>query len=235
VAVWDVRGSIDDVVETSTDRRQAAAAPVMALAPAVVAGQVAGQLGGQAGDGGATMPAWVDYVSALGPVIVLVGALVGAVLAWSATRRDRWWARTQWAVDHVLGDVADAQLVGLAVLEVQVRHARSTEEAGVIGAVSDTLLEPLLAETSADPTGDATDADATVLATRYVVRPARPRTTTQSALPPPDGDAGRPGTPRVVPVTAVERDAARLRTQVDTRLGRATPSPVADVARAGPG
>ncbi len=72
-----------------------------------------------------TMPAWVEYVAALGPLTVLAGALVAAVLAWSATRRDRWWARTQWAVDHVLGDDTDAQVVALAVLGVQVRHARS--------------------------------------------------------------------------------------------------------------
>jgi hypothetical protein len=224
--VWDARGSIDDVVETSTQRRHAAAAPVALVPAATVAGPVA--------DGAATMPGWVDYVTALGPVMVLAGALVAAVLAWSATRRDRWWSRTQWAVDHVLAGDADAQVVGLAVLEVQVRHARSSEEAGVIGAVSDTLLEPLLAETSPGTDDPTPGPDGAVGAARYVVRPARPRAAARS-VPPPDRPDEALGTARVVPVSAVERDAARLRAQVDTRLGRPTPAAVTEVARASPG
>jgi hypothetical protein len=219
--VWVVRGSIGDVVETSTDLRHHAATPVV-LALAASTGTTV--------DGAATTPAWVDYVTALGPVILLVGALVGAVLAWSATRRDRWWARTQWAVDHVLGDDTDAQVVALAVLEVQVRHARSAEEAGVIGAVSDTLLEPLLAEATPDGAGAG--------ATRYVVRPTRSRATALTAPDaPPTGraDTGDGDTARVVTVSAVERDAARLRAQVDTRLGHRSPQSVTDVARASPG
>jgi hypothetical protein len=218
--VSEGRGSIEDVVETSTGLRYRAATPVVVLG-VVATPTPAG--------GTSTMPAWVDYVAALGPLIFLVGALVAAVLAWSATRRDRWWARTQWAVDHVLGDDTDAQVVALAVLEVQVRHARSAEEAGVIGAVSDTLLGPLLAET---PDREA------AAGTRYVLRPPRPRATalTRPADAPPD----RPGTaeahaPWVVPVSPVERDAARLRARVDARLGLASSPAVADVARASPG
>jgi hypothetical protein len=178
-----------------------------------------------------TLPAWVEYVAALGPLIVLAGALVGAVLAWSATRRDRWWARTQWAVDHVLGDNTGAQVVALAVLGVQVRHARSAEEAGVIGAVSDTLLEPLLVRPAPEP--------ADVPGTPYVLRTARPRAAASSepTTPPP----GRPGSgtaepvAQPVPVSAVERDAARLRVQVDARLGRPPSATVAAIARAAPG
>jgi hypothetical protein len=199
-----------------------AAAPVVVVAAGPVALVTA------VGGGTADLPAWVDYVTALGPLIVLVGALVAAVLAWAATRRDRWWARTQWAVDHVLGGDPDAQVVGLAVLEVQVRHARSHEEAGVIGAVSDTLLEPLLAGTSPEAgTGDA-DGDAG----RYVVRSPRPRA---SALRDPSAPAGADGVRAVVPVSPVERDAARLRTRVDARLGRPSSTTVRQVARASPG
>jgi hypothetical protein len=180
-------------------------------------------------EGVTTMPAWVDYVAALGPVIVLVGALVAAVLAWSATRRDRWWARTQWAVDHVLADDTDARVVALAVLEVQVRHARSAEEAGVIGAVSDTLLEPLMAETRTDP-GDPSG-------TSYALRPPRPRATAMTEATAPRGRPGTsaPGAAAVVTVSAVERDAARLRAQVDARLGRPPSATVTAIARASPG
>ncbi|WP_146902273.1 hypothetical protein [Cellulomonas aerilata] len=215
--------------------RLGAAATVAVAAPSGAAG------GLRAAEGAAAeLPAWVDYVTVLGPVIVLTGALTAAVLAWSATRRDRWWARTQWAVDHVLGDQTDAQLVGLAVLEVQVRHARSDEEAGVIGAVSDTLLEPLLGSPSpadGDDSGHGVGfGEGNVNA--YVVRPARPRVPVAAkSVAPPVGPPGgtSPAGSAPIPVSAMERDAARLRTRVDAKLGRASSATVQAVARAGPG
>lgn len=90
-------------------------------------------------------PVWIEYVTALGPLVILTGALVAAVMAWKSTRRERWWTRTQWAADHVLSGDEDAQALGLAVLEVQVDHVHSSEEAQLIGAVTDTLYDGLIA------------------------------------------------------------------------------------------
>jgi hypothetical protein len=229
--VWVAGGSIDDVTTwDGTDGVQAGGpiemlVPVVVLVPAGVAGVRSGAV-----PDAADLPVWVDYVAALGPLIVLIGALVAAVLAWSATRRDRWWARTQWAVDHVLGDDADAQAVGLAVLEVQVRHARSAEEAGVIGAVSDTLLEPLLASAPAETGDGAVEA--------YVVRPPRPRASAMSEPSTTPGaggeDVARSPARGPVGVSPVERDAARLRTRVDSRLGVPSSPTVRAIARASP-
>ncbi len=102
----------------------------------------------------------------------------------------------------------------------------------MIGAVSDTLLEPLLAGAAPEP--------ADVPGTPYVLRPAQPRAAALSEpTPPPPGRPGagtaEPWARPVLPVSAVERDAARLRAQVDARLGRPPSATVAAIARAAPG
>lgn len=92
-------------------------------------------------DAASQLPAWIQYVSALGPVIVLGGALIAASLAWSAARRDRWWSRTQWAIDQTQRESDGERALGLAVLDVQVDRAPSNDERVIIKAVADALLE----------------------------------------------------------------------------------------------
>ena len=90
---------------------------------------------------GSALPIWVQYVGALGPALVLIGALIAAQLAWNAARRDRWWARTQWAIDQTARKDDDEKALGLAVLDVLVERAPSNDERAIVRAVTDTMLE----------------------------------------------------------------------------------------------
>ncbi len=51
------------------------------------------------------LPMWVRIVSALGSALLFAaavfGAVLGAIISWRSGRRDRWWTKTQWAIDRV--------------------------------------------------------------------------------------------------------------------------------------
>lgn len=68
---------------------------------------------------------WWQIVAALGPVAVLIGALVAAFIGWRTLRqkaeadnRAEWWKRTQWALDAVYSGDKKLATVGLKVLGV---------------------------------------------------------------------------------------------------------------------
>jgi hypothetical protein len=73
-----------------------------------------------------TPPAeWWQIVAALGPLAVLLGALVAGVIGWGTLRqkavadnRAEWWKRTQWALDAVHSGDKKRGTVGLKVLKV---------------------------------------------------------------------------------------------------------------------
>lgn len=84
-------------------------------------------------------------MSALGPALVLAGAVFGAVLAalisWRSSRRDRWWIKTQWAIERVHCSSSHEQDLGIAMLGVLVEQAPSREESALIAEA----MEPILA------------------------------------------------------------------------------------------
>lgn len=89
---------------------------------------------------------WWQIVAALGPLAVLLGAVLAALLGWrtllqrtradaralaqktEADNRAEWWKRTQWALDKALDEDEDAKALGLAALAVLTRSELAREE-----------------------------------------------------------------------------------------------------------
>ena len=96
------------------------------------------------------LPTWVHYVSALGPVIALLAAIVAALVAWrtylhrrAQDRKDEWWRRTQWALDQALNGDDTALDVALRLLRHQADSPLAGEEEQLImDAVSAGVLGP---------------------------------------------------------------------------------------------
>ena len=79
---------------------------------------------------------WWQVLGALGPLAVLLGALLAALISWGTLRqrtaadalalaqkreadnRAEWWKRTQWALDHALDEDPNSKALGLAALAV---------------------------------------------------------------------------------------------------------------------
>ena len=68
---------------------------------------------------------WWQIVAALGPLAVLLGALIAGVIGWrtlkqkaEADNRAEWWKRTQWALDAVYSGDKKRGTIGLKVLKV---------------------------------------------------------------------------------------------------------------------
>ncbi|MGP4032895.1 hypothetical protein [Pseudarthrobacter sp. 1C304] len=68
---------------------------------------------------------WWEVLAALGPLAVLLGALIAGVVGWrtlqqkaEADNRSEWWKRAQWALDAVHSGDKQRGAVGLKVLTV---------------------------------------------------------------------------------------------------------------------
>lgn len=68
---------------------------------------------------------WWQILAALGPLAVLLGAVVAGVIGWrtlnqraEADNRAEWWKRTQWALDAVYSGDKKRGTIGLKVLKV---------------------------------------------------------------------------------------------------------------------
>lgn len=68
---------------------------------------------------------WWEVLAALGPLAVLLGALIAGVVGWrtlqqkaEADNRSEWWKRAQWALDAVHSGDKQRGAVGLKVLRV---------------------------------------------------------------------------------------------------------------------
>ncbi|MDQ0822463.1 hypothetical protein QFZ79_000200 [Arthrobacter sp. V4I6] len=68
---------------------------------------------------------WWQILAALGPLAVLLGAVVAAYVGWrtlkqkaEADNRAEWWKRTQWALDAVYSGDKKRGTIGLKVLKV---------------------------------------------------------------------------------------------------------------------
>lgn len=75
-------------------------------------------------------------VTAIGAVLVLVGAGVTVRQRYQADRRDQWWRRTQWALELLLSGDEDSIVLGLEVLTQQVKaKVADKEDASLIADV----------------------------------------------------------------------------------------------------
>ena len=73
------------------------------------------------------------------------GAGLPALIRGRASRRDRWWTKTQWAIERVHCSSSHEQDLGIAMLGVLVDQAPSREESALIGEA----MEPILARFAA--------------------------------------------------------------------------------------
>ena len=159
---------------------------------------------------------WWQVLAALGPLAVLLAAVIGAVISLRTLRqraaadtaalaqkreadnRSEWWNRTEWALDSSLSADPRRVELGLGVLAVLAESGlASPEELEIITVAWE---DPL---TLALPPAAAT------------------------ALAP---DAIRPGREAASRDRSVQTAAAKLRLVTDRRLGRATPDWVRDLA-----
>lgn len=158
---------------------------------------------------------WWQVLAALGPLAVLLAAVIGAVISLrtlqqraaadtaalaqrrEADNRSEWWHRTQWALDSSLAADPRRAELGLGVLAVLADSGLASPEELKIITVA-----------WADPLDRA---------------PARP-----TIVPP--SEAAVPGHRAASRDPGVQGAAARLRLVTDRRLGRTTPEWVRELA-----
>lgn len=158
---------------------------------------------------------WWQVLAALGPLAVLLAAVIGAVISLrtlqqraaadtaglaqkrEADNRSEWWHRTQWALDSSLSDDPRRAELGLGVLAVLAESGlASPEELEIITVAWEEPLDRA---------------------------PARP-----TIVPPPE--AAVPGHRAASRDRGVQLAAAKLRLVTDRRLGRSTPDWVRELA-----
>ena len=105
---------------------------------------------------------WWQILAALGPLAVLLGALVAGVIGWwtlkqkaEADNRAEWWKRTQWALDAVYSGDQKRGTIGLKVLKVLAESELAGDgELAVLEAASESATRPVKHGARAAPSQD---------------------------------------------------------------------------------
>ncbi len=176
---------------------------------------------------------WWQILAALGPLAVLLGALVAGVIGWrtlkqkaEADNRAEWWKRTQWALDAIYSGDTKRGTIGLKVLKVLGESELAGEgELAVLEAASER------------PVDEAAQARAArTAAAAQSTRAARTHPTEPGAAV-----DGEPAPRKIEPEEVVDDDyramqiaAAQLREVTDRRLGKVTPEWVQALAQEQP-
>ena len=100
---------------------------------------------------GSSLPAWVDWVSALAPFATLVAALVAGTIALLglqqrrvADAKEEWWRRFAWASDLLLDARPERQEIGVRTLTLLARSELAhPEELEVVDAAWGGLLDAI--------------------------------------------------------------------------------------------
>lgn len=161
---------------------------------------------------------WWQILAALGPLAVLLGALIAGVIGWrtlkqkaEADNRAEWWKRTQWALDAVYSADKKRGTIGLKVLKVLGESELAGDgELAVLEAASERPLDQAAQARLPRATGEAP-----------------PAAETRSR--PPQPGASVDGEPRAMQIAA-----AQLREVTDRRFGKVTPGWVKELAREQP-
>lgn len=147
--------------------------------------------------------AW-DVLASLGPLAILLAALIAAFIGWrsmqtqaEANRRAQWWERAEWALDASMAAHLDRRVVGLGVLALLAESSLAGEEEARILQVAsnDSLAQKVTALEGVE------------------------------AKQPSAGVSGATEDERVM------AEAANLRVVTDRKLGRQTPEWIVDLAR----
>ncbi|MCB5274715.1 hypothetical protein BJG92_02252 [Arthrobacter sp. SO5] len=177
---------------------------------------------------------WWQILAALGPLAVLLGALVAGVIGWrtlkqkaEADNRAEWWKRTHWALDAVYSGDTKRGTIGLKVLKVLGESELAGEgELAVLEAASERPLDQAAQARGARATGEA-----------QPTRAARARRPTEPGA----AVDGEPAPRKMEPEEVLDDDdramqiaAAQLREVTDRRLGKVTPEWVQALAQEQP-
>ncbi|TJY69430.1 hypothetical protein E4J89_10920 [Arthrobacter sp. CAU 1506] len=145
-----------------------------------------------------------DVLASLGPLAILLAAVIAAFIGWRSTqtqaeasRRAQWWERAEWALDASMSSSLDRRVVGLGVLTLLAEsNLAGEEEARILQVASnDSLAQKVTA------LGDVE---------------AKQPTTRVSGLP---------------EYERVMVEAARLRVVTDRKIGQQTPEWVVELTR----
>ena len=145
-----------------------------------------------------------DVLASLGPLAILLAALIAAFIGWrsmqtqaEANRRAQWWERAEWALDASMASDLDRRVVGLGVLALLAEsNLAGKEEARILQVASNDNLAQKV----------------TGLEGREV-------------RPPSSRVSGAPEDERVMAV------AAKLRVVTDRKLRQHTPEWIVELAR----
>ncbi|MGM0931124.1 MAG: hypothetical protein ACQEXN_15665 [Actinomycetota bacterium] len=146
--------------------------------------------------------AW-DVLASLGPLAILVAALIAAFIGWrsmqvqtEANRRAQWWERAEWALDASMSSSMDRRVLGLGVLALLAESTLAGEEEARILRVAsnDSLAQKVTALQDVEP------------------------------MPPSPSD--------IEPLSQdrIRIQAAKLRTVTDRKLGEQTPEWIVELA-----
>ena len=145
-----------------------------------------------------------DVLASLGPLAILVAALIAAFIGWrsmqtqaEANRRSQWWERAEWALDASMSSSMDRRVIGLGVLALLAESTLAGEEEARILQVA---------------SNDGLAQKVTVLED-VEAPPPSPRTTETSQQ------------------ERVRLEAARLRVVTDRKIGQQTPEWIVDLAK----
>ncbi|SDL77879.1 hypothetical protein SAMN04487916_11469 [Arthrobacter sp. ov407] len=106
---------------------------------------------------------WWQILAALGPLAVLLGAVVAGVIGWrtlkqkaEADNRAEWWNRAQWALDAVYSGDKKRGTIGLKVLKVLGESELAGDgELAVLEAASEKPLDQAAHARTARATAEA--------------------------------------------------------------------------------
>jgi hypothetical protein len=106
---------------------------------------------------------WWQILAALGPLAVLLGAMVAGFIGWrtlkqkaEADNRAEWWNRTQWALDAVYSGDKKRGTIGLKVLKVLAESELAGDgELAVLEAASEKPLDQAAHARTARATAEA--------------------------------------------------------------------------------
>jgi hypothetical protein len=134
---------------------------------------------------------WWQILAALGPLAILIGALLAAFIGWNTLRqrttadakaltqkreadnRAEWWKRTQWAIDSSMSDEPDKAKLGLRVMSVLAESALAGPEE--LKIITSAWVDPLeVAEQTLSQQGEDDEWTIKTASSRENVTPGRP-------------------------------------------------------------
>jgi hypothetical protein len=182
---------------------------------------------------------WWQVLAALGPLAILIGAVLAAVISWwtlrqrtvadalalaqrreadtgslkqktEADSRAEWWRRTQWAIDSSLSIDPDRAKVGLGLMEILAETAPGAEELRIISVAWEDPLDVAVRQLASEGIASTEPVWSQRPGTASGGEPAE-ATARKTVHRPASYDHG------------VQAAAAKLRLATDRRLGHTTP------------